>query len=304
MKTVVVTGSFGFIGRYMALLYSKKGYSVVGIGHGNWSQEEWSKWGLTKWHGCDITLDSLMTYAGKPDIIVHCAGSASVIFSMIHPYRDYKRTAGTTSDVLEFMRLYAREARFVYPSSVAVYGDVKKAPILETSKLNPVSPYGVHKKIVEDLCSAYAHFFKLSVAIVRLFSVYGEGLRKQLLWDACTKIVRGEFDFFGTGKETRDWFHISDVTELLYLAAEHSSPECPVVNGGTGSGVTVKEVLKIISKELDLPFTPAFSGYTREGDPSFYIANIERAKKWGWGPKVDWKRGITDYVNWFKRGAV
>ena len=104
--------------------------------------------------------------------------------------------------------------------------------------MNPVSPYGVHKKIAEDLCRSYGQHFKIASCVIRLFSVYGVRLRKQLLWDECLKLSKNEITFFGTGQETRDWLHIHDVVNLLFTAAEHASSHCPTVNGGTGVGVS------------------------------------------------------------------
>ena len=79
----------------------------------------------------------------------------------------------TTTAVLEFIRLHQPEASLVIPSSVGVYSVVKSASIRVDQSLTPISPYGVHKKIVEELCQSYARHFGLHCAIVRLFSVYG-----------------------------------------------------------------------------------------------------------------------------------
>ena len=167
----------------------------------------------------------MITYAGEPDVIVHCAGSGSVGFSMTHPYQDFQRTVATTLAVLEYARLYAPRARVAYPSSAGVYGEVQKLPIAETDPLSPASPYGVHKRFAEELCASYAQHFGIAVAVVRLFSVYGAGLRKQLLWDASQKIMRGENRFFGTGEEIRDWLHVEDAASLLIAAAGHASAQ-------------------------------------------------------------------------------
>ena len=61
MKSVCITGAFGFIGRNTAKYYAAKGWHVVGIGHGTWGRAEWETWGLADWHAADITLESLIT---------------------------------------------------------------------------------------------------------------------------------------------------------------------------------------------------------------------------------------------------
>lgn len=302
--TVLVTGAYGFVGRNVAKQFANAGWAVVGIGHGSWARAEWRQWGISEWHAADITTDALLTYAGSPEVIVHCAGSGSVGFSVTHPQQDFQRTVGTTVAVLEFARLHATQARLVYPSSAGVYGVAEKLPIAESDLLAPVSPYGVHKKISEEMCCSYAHHFGVSVAIVRLFSVYGIGLRKQLLWDACMKIRNGGNTFFGSGMETRDWLHINDAASLLLAAGERASAECPIVNGGSGQGVLVREVLSELFVCFGRSDTPQFSGVSRSGDPLHYIADIGRLCGWGWQPKTPWREGVREYAEWFKKGAV
>jgi UDP-glucose 4-epimerase len=302
--TVLVTGAYGFVGRNVAKQFAGAGWTVVGIGHGSWARAEWRQWGISEWHTADITIDALLTYAGSPDVIVHCAGSGSVGFSLTHPQQDFERTVDTTVAVLEFVRLHAPHARVVYPSSAGVYGVAAKLPIVESDPLAPVSPYGVHKKIAEEVCCSYAQYFGVSVAIVRLFSVYGIGLRKQLLWDACTKIHSGENVFFGGGLETRDWLHIDDAASLLMSASQHSSITCPIVNGGAGLGVSVRDLLSELFICFDRNYAPQFSGVSRGGDPLHYIADISSLDSWGWHPKTPWQEGVREYAEWFKKDAT
>ena len=128
-KHAIVTGAHGFLGRHVAKVFSDNGFSVTGLGHVTWLLSEWQEWGLTEWHTCDITPESLVTYIHKPDVIIHCAGSGSVGYSMVHPLQDYARTVTTTLSVLEFLRLYSPKTSLIYPSSAAVYGISDRLPI-------------------------------------------------------------------------------------------------------------------------------------------------------------------------------
>ncbi len=301
--TVLITGAYGFIGRHIARLYGEKGWKVLAMGHGGWSRKEWNDWNIAEWHTCDITIESLLTYAGEPDVIVHCAGGGSVGFSVSHPFQDYQRTVETAAHVLEFVRLHAPRAVVVYPSSAGVYGAAARLPISEDSPRNPLSPYGVHKKMAEDLIGSYSRHFGVPSAVVRLFSVYGKGLRKQLLWDACTKLASNETMFFGTGDETRDLLHIRDAAELLFTAGEHASHESPIVNGGSGTGTMIRDIVTEIFSCFKRTDQPIFTDNTRPGDPEHYAANITKAISWGWKPTIDRLSGIKEYVQWFMEGA-
>ena len=227
----MVTGANGFLGRHVARLFAQKGFEVLGIGHGEWAREKWTEWGLSDWHCADVTLKSLQRYGGKPTAILHCAGSGSVGFSIQDPLADFQRTVATTAHVLEYVRLSAPCARVVYPSSASVYGVAAVLPIPEGFRTVPISQYGVHKLMAEQVVASFARQFGIPASIVRLFSVYGCGLRKQLLWDACRKFAAGDMLFMGTGDEVRDWLHVEDAAQLMLAAARNASAECPTVNG-------------------------------------------------------------------------
>jgi UDP-glucose 4-epimerase len=298
---IVVTGAHGFIGRHTARYFARQGHEVTGLGHGGWKVDEWRSWGLSGWHETDISIGALDQYANRPDVILHCAGSASVGLSLSDPLTDFHRTVTTTANVMEYVRAKSPATRVVYPSSASVYGIAETLPIKEDSRCAPISPYGVHKWIAEQLVMSYGRHYRIAASIVRLFSVYGCGLRKQLLWDGCRKLASGDHIFMGTGNEVRDWLHVEDTAELLCVAADHASPLCPVVNGGTGEGVNVRELLTHIANCLHADGTkPEFSETLRSGDPSAYIADASQANSWGWKPAEHWRDRVAEYVAWWQ----
>jgi UDP-glucose 4-epimerase len=302
---VLITGASGFIGRHVARRFTEAGRYVVGLGHGTWSPEEAGSWGVSEWHAADISFDSLANSGPSPDIIVHCAGSGSVGYSLTHPYQDFQRSAETIAATLEYMRLRAAKARLVYLSSAAVYGQrSSNDPILEQTPLEPISPYGLHKMVGESLCRMYGFQYGVRSVVIRFFSIYGCGLRKQLLWDACIKASRGEIEFSGTGEETRDWLDVTDAAELVFCSAGRSSPNRPVADGGTGESVSTRAVLEELFSNLGIQSKPAFSGVARVGDPKHYRADVSTAQQWGWLPKVGWREGIRAYAEWFQKHAL
>ena len=300
-KTVLITGAHGFLGRYAARQFANAGYEVTGMGHGVWDRVEFSQCGMSVWHSADISIEALVTYAGGPDVIVHCAGGGSVAFSMINPLQDYACTVSSTAAVLEYIRLHSSRTVLVYPSSAAVYGVTQRLPIKESDVPQPASPYGVHKLLAEQLCRSYADTFGIKIALIRFFSIYGNGLRKQLLWDACSKLTNGENTFFGTGAELRDWLHAEDAARLLMIAASHASSECPIVNGGSGKAIAVSEVLSLMLTVSGSNVPLIFNGNARAGDPPGQQADVSNASAWGWCPRIKLEQGIQRYVDWFMR---
>jgi UDP-glucose 4-epimerase len=302
--TVLITGAFGFLGRHVARACAVAGHTVRGMGHGSWNRAEWSEWGLSEWNSTDITRDAIVSFGGKPDLIIHCAGSGSVGFSLSNPSQDFDRTVVTTRDVLEYVRLYSPSTRVVLPSSASVYGNATQMPITVTAPLRPVSPYGVHKQMAEELCHSYAQHFDTSVAIVRLFSIYGIGLRKQLLWDACTKLSSGPAIFGGTGYETRDWLHVEDAARLLLAVGLGHASNCFVINGAAGFGVPTRQVVETIARAFGGVDRAQFSGCSRPGDPLHLVANTDGAAALEWSPRHNFDVELAHYLDWFKAGAL
>lgn len=303
MRTILVTGANGFIGRHVSRAAAIQGDRVIGIGLGEWTEETWHRWGLSAWHELEVTVANLVAYAGTPDIVIHCAGSASVGFSLENPALDFQSTVGTTLEMLEYLRACAPEAALVYPSSGAVYGVATALPISEETPLAPISPYGVHKKIAEELCRSYGQSFGVRVAIVRIFSAYGKELRKQLLWDACRKTDLSDCSFGGTGRETRDWVNVEDVARLLLIAGDHADINASTVNCATGQDVAVERILAVLFEALGTSLRPEFTGNARLGDPERVAGDPSRAKAWGWAPQRTWQDGVREYARWFRENA-
>ena len=150
---------------------------------------------------------------------------------------------------------------------------------------------------------SYGKNFGLNVATVRLFSVYGAELKKQLLWDSCGRLSKDSRHLLlgGSGKEARDWFHISDAVELLQMAAVQACADGFVANGGTGVSISVRQVAEHVCEAWGMNTEVEFSGKTRAGDPQFLVANVARATSFGFVPKISWQAGVADYVAWFRR---
>ncbi len=299
----IVTGAAGFIGRHCGAELAACGFSVAGLDR--FPLPNHSEWGFAQWRNGSVSqeaLNGLLDGNGTPAVIIHCAGSGSVADSYADPKADFQANVVTTSEVLEFARTCGCGA-FVLPSSAAVYGQTKGTPIKEIAPLRPMSPYGVHKHMSELLCRSYGTQYGVPVVCVRLFSIYGQGLKKQLLWDACQKAAAGKFQFSGSGSELRDWLHVSDAARLLCLAARHVSPSCPIANGGSGKGVAVKSILTRLGEFWQPGLVPVFSGVARRGDPTDYIADISVIATWGFEPQADLTDELAQYVKWFRESV-
>jgi UDP-glucose 4-epimerase len=252
------------------------------------------------WLNAGVSLDSLMTLKERFQMIVHCAGNGSVGYSLTNPLQDFNKTVQSTVDLLEFVRLTRSEALLIYPSSAGVYGSKPDSPIKEDDPLKPISPYGVHKRVAEELLEMYSQRFGARIAIIRFFSIYGAGLTKQLLWDASVKLRAGGDSpalFWGTGEETRDWIYSEDAADLV-MAVSREDHAFRVMNGASGIRTTVRETLTQLCHALHLPPSFRFNDVVRDGDPRFYHADVSKAKALGWTPSFSLERGIARYADW------
>jgi UDP-glucose 4-epimerase len=306
-QTALVTGGYGFLGRAVAKKLKQTGYRVIGLGNGRWDPFQALGQGFDYWLDASISLSSLRVLDEKFDLVVHCAGTGSVGYSIEYPMQDFQKTVQGTLELLEFLRVSMSTAVLVYPSSASVYGAKDDAPIHETDVLNPISPYGYHKRIAEELLESYSRTYGIRVVIVRFFSIYGPGLTKQLLWDACAKLsLGGTAEFWGTGGETRDWIHVEDAAELLLYLGDRSMAESSrrtqieIFNGATGVRVTVRELLERLASSFGSAAEIHFNGVKRPGDPSFYHSDVKQVMATGWAPSILLDKGLSDYVAWVK----
>ena len=308
MSLVLVTGAHGFIGRHLAHRLHRSGCTVVGLGHGAWPEGEAAASGVSSWLNGDITASNLHALArlhGLPEVVFHLAGGSSVGAAIAGPREDFFRTVATTAELLEWIRQETPQTRLVAVSSAAVYGAGHKGPIVESAALRPYSPYGYHKLMMETLCRSYAASYGLHAIVARLFSVYGAGLRKQLLWDLCTKLESGALPvpLGGTGAELRDWTDVRDVVRALVAMMSLASPEVPTLNIGTGVATTVQDVAACVitawkgSAQRDDMF---FSGQSRAGDPFSLHADARQLSAMGFEWQVPVSQGLQDYVHWFR----
>jgi UDP-glucose 4-epimerase len=306
LETIWITGGKGFIGRHLASFLAKQRNKAYGVGHGLWAEEDSARASYRYWCNGEIeasNLSLLQTISGRPDTIFHLAGGSSVVASLQRPREDFSRTVESTSRLLEWVRQNSLNSRVVAVSSAAVYGRSDLGSLREDVCVAPSSPYGHHKAMMENLCSMYCKNYGLQIAVVRLFSIYGQGLKKQLLWDICCKLDANKIKgptLEGTGHEVRDWLHVSDAVRLLWMARELCGENCKILNGGTGKGTTVAEIAEIVCRTWGVKFRAEFSGVARKGDPERLVANIACAAKLGFEPTVMLEDGILEMTQWFR----
>lgn len=304
---VLVTGARGAIGRHVVAQARTRGWRVVGLGHGEWGDAPDFP-PLDGWHCGAVSANALAAVAaeyGAPDAVVHLAGGSLVGASISDPDTDFELTVGATRALLGWMREAAPAAKLVFASSAAVYGAGPGHAVREDAPITPVSPYGAHKAAAELLIGCHARQYGLNAAIIRLFSVYGPGLRKQLVFELNRKLAQGErsLRLDGTGMEQRDFLYIADAANMLLDAVALAGIDAPVFNGGGGRATTVRELAELITQPypgVDI----AFSGYCRPGDPVVLVGDDRAATSAGLRAPTSLAIGLAQTRIWLEGGTA
>lgn len=294
--SAIVTGAAGFLGSRIARALAGAGYDVLGL-----DRAPVSALGIrSEVLGLpDDRLGALLS-TEEPALVVHTAGPASVGASLEDPAADFRGSVGVTAALLEAVRLHAPSARVILLSSAAVYGNPASLPVAEDAPLAPLSPYGFHKTLVEALGREYAAVYGLKTASLRIFSAYGAGLARQLLWDVCEKArAGGVVRLFGTGEETRDFVHADDVARAVLAIAEGAASGGEPYNIASGTETTVREIAGRLVDAVAPGTSIEFSGEVREGDPLRWRADISRIAALGFVPQVPLADGVAEYARWY-----
>lgn len=295
MKKILIIGSKGFIGTHLTAHLESLGYEVWGadviVDYEN----------PDHYHLIDASNPGFheVFKNEKYDICINCSGAANVSDSLKHPYRDYQLNASIVFNLLEAIRVYQPECKFINLSSAAVYGNPQSLPIKENSNLAPISPYGYHKLMSERICEEFHRFFGLQTCSLRIFSAYGEGLRKQLFWDLYHKVKQeDEIELYGTGLESRDFIYIDDLIQAILVVAMKADCTGQSINVANGKEVYIKDCVKLFYDLFEEPVNFKFSQQTKKGDPNNWVADISILKGLGYQQKYSLEEGLKNYYRW------
>ncbi len=294
---ILILGSQGFIGTHLCNYFTANNHNVVGVdvmevpANINYDYIKVSRL-TSQWD--EIFKTNFF------DVCINAAGSGNVSYSVSHPLIDFEANTLDVIKILDAIKQYQPTCKYIHLSSAAVYGNPSKLPISEMDNTQPISPYGYHKMMSEIICKEYAHLFNLKIAIIRPFSIFGNGLRKQLIWDICLKLkTNNTISLFGTGNETRDFIHISDFVQLINIVLEKALFNCDIFNAASGKETSINEVVKVFSSFYNQQKEILFNGETKPGDPINWCADINAIAALGFKPSANFNTSITNYITWF-----
>ena len=296
---VLVTGGAGFIGSVLARRLLDAGHDVVVVDNGSSARHRRALAGLgdATCLGTDLHHIDLAALVAGVDRVVHLAGRPGVQTSWGRGFDAHLRDNVVLTQRLLQAALAADPERIVVASSSSVYGEVVDGFAHEQQRLGPISPYGVSKVAVELLVQAYAAR-GVPVVALRYFSVYGRGQRPDMalarIIDAATGGV--PFPRRGSGRQARDLTHVDDVASATEAALFGPLPNGVVCNVGSGSPVTLAELIATVGDLLGRS-VPLVAAPDAPGDPMRTAADRTLARRLlRWSPSVSLRAGVIDQL--------
>jgi len=310
MSRVIVTGGAGFIGSHLTEELVRRGYQVIildNLSKGRMSNiEPVLKNGSAEFVQGDITnLPLLRKLFSGADYVFHQAAIPSVPFSIKSPITSHNANINGTLNVL----LAAKDKgvkKVVYASSSSVYGDSPTLPKVEDMIPNPLSPYAVTKLTGEYYCKVFQDIYGFDTVSLRYFNVYGPRQDPNSPYAAVISLfinnaLAGKSPIiFGNGEQSRDFTYVRDVAEANILAAERNATG--IFNLGSSQRVTINHLAQLVFKLVgNSTIEPVYKD-SRPGDIMHSLADISKARAFGYYPKYNLEAGLKETLDTIRKG--
>ena len=329
-KTILVTGSSGFIGSYLCerLLKENENIKVVGIDNMNdyydvslkqfrlnSIQKLNKNFTFIKANIADKEVIERVFKENKFDIVVNLAAQAGVRYSIDHPDAYIESNIIGFYNILEACR-YNMPEHLIYASSSSVYGGNTKIPFSTDDKVdNPVSLYAATKKSNELLAHAYSKLYNIPTTGLRFFTVYGPAGRPDMAYFSFTnKLVNKEkIKIFNYGNCQRDFTYIDDIVEgIIRVMNKAPETEVPyaVYNIGNNHPENLMDFVEILAnalidngvleKDFNIKDYMELVPMQKGDVPITYADTSPLEKDFGFKPNTSLKDGLSRFAKWYK----
>ena len=315
-RRILITGGAGFLGVNAALHLIADGWHATLLDNlSRPGTERNLKWLITQQPAQTTFIkedvrnaSALAQHVKNQDAILHLAGQVAVTTSLVDPTTDFEVNAAGTLNLLEAVRLHNPQAPFLFASTNKVYGKLDRNNVAckESQPVDFHSPYGCSKGAADQYVRDYARCFHMNTVVLRQSCIYGAhqyGSEDQG-WVAhfVHSILNDRpITIYGDGSQVRDLLDARDLCAMYSTAIEHidkTRGEIYNVGGGPDNQRNLLEVINQIGELTNRKPKFSFADW-REGDQTFYVSDITKAKQHlGWEPLVPFNRGLKDLIAW------
>ncbi len=313
MKTYLVTGGAGFIGRnYISYLFQKYDDRVKVINldkmtyAGNPENmrefQDRANFQFVKGDICDAAL--VKKLMPGTDIVVNFAAESHVDRSIGNPDDFIKTDVFGAFVLLEAARKNSVE-KFIQISTDEVYGSIINGSFKETDTLEPSSPYSASKAGADRLAYSYFVTYQLPVVITRCSNNFGpfQYPEKLVSLFVTNAIENKSLPVYGTGKNVRDWIFVMDHCDAIdFLVQNGKNGE--IYNIGGGNERTNLEITDLILETLDKPAELKKFVNDRPGHDFRYSVDTTKLRQLGWAPRFEFKKAMAETIDWYKQNRL
>jgi len=298
---ILVTGGAGFIGSHLVDKLIEQGHKVTVIDNLSTGNKK-NLHPKARFYMLDICSSKTedIFKKEKPEIIFHFAAQTDIRKSIEDPIEDAKINILGSLNLLENCKKYKLK-KFIFASSVGVYGEPKMLPIKENHSINPLAPYPIGKLTIEKYLYHY-QTLGISFVSLRYSNIYGprqisegEGGVVAIFIDKVLKEKRPII--YGNGKQVRDFLHVDDAVAAAILGIKSSSGS--VYNIGTNKETTIGNLFKLISKILDKDIKPIYKPFRQGEIIRSRVSYLKAKKDLKWQPKYNLKKGLQETIKYF-----
>jgi UDP-glucuronate 4-epimerase len=332
MRTVLITGTAGFIGFHLARLLLAEGFRVVGydgmtpyydpalkrarhqilLQSPSFTCEE----GMLE----DMARLQSLCERERPEIIVHLAAQAGVRYSLENPRAYVEANLVGAFNVLECARMLG-VGHLLMASTSSAYGANTEMPFVETQRTaHPLTFYAATKQANEAMAHSYAHLWKLPVTMFRFFTVYGPWGRPDM---APMKFVKAALEgdaieIYNHGKMARDFTYVTDLVRGIrllvdappvqpaspedILPGDSLSPVAPwrIVNIGNSTKVPLMDFVTEIERALGVEVKKTFLEMQKGDVPETWADCSLLMRLTGYRPETGLSEGVAAFVDWYR----
>lgn len=307
----LVTGAGGFIGSHLVEELVNRGANVKALVHYN-SRNDWGNVELLPKEvqekleivSGDIRDPFLTKKIVKGcDTVFHLAALIAIPYSYIAPKEFIDTNVIGTLNVLQAC-LEEGVKKVVHTSTSEVYGTALYTPIDENHPLQGQSPYSATKIAADKIAESYYHSFDLPVAVIRPFNTFGPRQSARAIIPTITiQILSGKEEIqLGLLSPVRDFTYVKDTVDGFLKIAESDKSVGEVINVGSGQGITIGELAKLImkltGKEVKI-VSDSRRLRPKKSEVMSLICVSQKAKNLvGWSPRFSLEDGLKETISY------
>ena len=301
---ILIVGSNGFIGSNLLKFLVKKGQQIRVLNRSNKNYTSTSI-NVECTYGDFANTQTLNDSLRDIDIVYHLASSSIPSTSNANPIDDIETNLIGTVKLLQACVKKSVKKVIFASSGGTIYGIPQEIPIRENHPTNPICSYGINKLAIEKYLQLFKHLYGLDHTILRLSNPYGVGQNPQGQVGAITIFLNKIFhkqpiQIWGDGEIIRDYIYIDDVVNAFYLAQFNTKHQEKIFNIGSGYGLTLNQLIKLISEIINIDFEVNYIQARKSDIPVNCLANENAKQVLSWQPTVNLECGINKTWQWVR----